>query len=387
MADQEKGLADGIVEAVTYEAPEPVLKKDFLAWHRPRKQYVRYHQWRLEIEKMIDAEPESYSILKYFGLPATDLLDLRYFHDEICAVRNITLRFLGFNTDARPNTRAQTELNLSLDEVRRLEKIDPSSDVIGDNFSLIAGTKSLAYDKARKLGPYDVINLDLCDGFGAQAPGMPNNKNYYNAVSSLFALQARTAHPWLLLLTTRADKQNINEEVLQRLLEKYIDNLKNCSSFRDASCDKFGIKTEESLNAAIENPIGLLPVFLTGLCKWFIGLALAITPPISVKLCSVVGYRVVGNAEQEDLISLALKFTPTLAPVPDPIGLANHSFTVPDECVLSKKALIRVAKRIDVDKKLEDDSTLRQSMIDATANLLSLARYDPNAYRNWAKNT
>lgn len=383
MADQEKGLADGIVETVTYEAPEPVLKTDFLAWHRPRKQYVRHYQWCREIGRMIDAKPESYSILKYLGLPGTDLLDLRYFYDEICARRNITLRFLGFNTDACPNSKAQTELNLSLDEVRRLERIDPLSEVIGDNFSLIANTKSIARQTAYKLGPYDVVNLDLCDGFGARAPGMPNNMSYYNAVSHLFSLQARTAHPWLLLLTTRADKPNINEEVLQKLLKKYIENLNNCLLFRNASCEEFGIKTEKSLDAAIENPVGLLPVFLTSLCKWFIGLALAITPPISVELCSVVGYRVVRDAEQEDLISLALKFTPKHVPVPDPMGLANHPVEAPNECILSTRALKCVAKRIDVDKKLEGDPTLCQSMIDATANLLSLARYDPTAYRVW----
>ena len=59
-----------------------------------------------------------------------------------------------------PTSTAHTELNISLDEVRRLPRVDPMSDVIGDNFALVAKEDSLACRKTRELGPYDVINLD-----------------------------------------------------------------------------------------------------------------------------------------------------------------------------------------------------------------------------------
>jgi hypothetical protein len=128
--------------------------------------------------------------LKYLGLPGIDLLDLRYFHSQVCETRNINLRFLGFNSSAMPTSRGHTELNISLDEVRRLARVDPMSDVIRDNFTLVAKENSIACRKTRELGPYDVINLDLCDGFGAQSPGAVDH-NYYDAVASLLALQAR----------------------------------------------------------------------------------------------------------------------------------------------------------------------------------------------------
>lgn len=381
MSAHEEGLADDIVELAAYEASLPEAK-EFLPWHRPRKQYVRHHQWCEQIERMLDDAPLTDGTLKYLGLPGVDLLDLRHFHATLCEPRNINLRFLGFNSSARPSSTAHTELNISLDEVRRLEHVDPMSHVIGDDFALVAKENSIACSKARELGPYDVINLDLCDGFGAQAPGELNN-SYYNAVSSLFAIQARSKSPWLLLLTTRADKQNVNVDLLQILLSKYIDNLANCEAFLDASREKFAIETEDALRAAAETPDGLLSVFLTGLCKWFLGLALAHQPPTSVELRSVIGYRVDGDAEHEDLVSLALRFTPTFVPAGDPLGLANHQAAAPDECVLSTRALKRVAKRVDADKKLADDATLNQSMIDATASLLGLARYDTDAYKAW----
>ena len=378
-----EGHADDIVEVSTYEATLP-RTREFLPWHLPRKQFVRQDQWREQIELMLDDSPLGDGTLKYMGLPGVDLLDLRHFHSTVCETRNIGLRFLGFNSSATPTNVEHTELNVSLDEVRRLPRVDPMSDVIGDNFALVAKEDSIACRKARELGPYDVINLDLCDGFGAQTP-CALDQTYYNAVNSLLALQSRYKSPWLLLLTTRADRANVDTHVLQALLNKYTDNLTNCTAFREASLDKFSIETAEALGAAAATADGLLAVFLTGICKWFLGLALAHQPPTSVELRSVIGYRVNQGAEHEDLISLALRFTPTFVPATDPIGLANQQVAAPDECVLSTRALKRVAKRVDADKLLAATVGLKQEMIDATAALLGLARYDENAYRDWVR--
>jgi hypothetical protein len=372
--------ADDIVLEIAYEAPLPPAK-EFLPWHRPRKHYVRQFQWRDQINRLLDDIQLTESTLKYLGLPGTDLLDLRYFHSQICEPRNVSLRFLGFNSSAMPTSKAHTELNISLDEVRRLVRVDPMSDIIRDNFALVAKENSIACRKMRELGPYDVINLDLCDGFGAQPPAVDGS--YYEAVRALLTLQARSKTAWLLLLTTRVDKPNIDAQVLQVLLKKYIENLASCARFREASSEKFAIETEEALTAATATADGLLSVFLTALCKWFLGLALAHQPPISLELRSVVGYRVINGAIHEDLFSLALRFTPTFVPPGDPLGLANRPAAAPDECTISTRVLKRVANRVDADKKLDDDGDLHRSMVDASAELLALARYDVEAYKTW----
>ena len=67
-------------------------------------------------------------------------------------------------------------------------------------------------------------------------------------------------------------------------LGKYLANLTECAPFREASRDHFAIETKEALAAAAGTPAGLLPVFLTGLCKWFVALALEHQPPTSVEL-------------------------------------------------------------------------------------------------------
>lgn len=380
----EEALADDIFETIEYEAPMPSQAKgDFWPWHRPRKQYVRQQQWCRELDLLIREKPPSGGVLKYLGLPGDDLLDLRHFHSAICEPHSVKLRFLGFNFSANPRHSRQTDLNISLDEVKRLASIDPQSDIVGDDFARVANPNSIAFERTCALGPYDVINLDLCGGFGAKEPGGLAD-SYYNAVIRLLSLQARNANPWLLFLTTRADSPNVNADVLQKLIDKYCANLEQCDTFREASREHFAIETRDAVTQAVGEPSGLLHVFLTGLCKWFVALALKHQPPTSVEVRSVFGYRVDRDAEHEDLISLAFKFTPTFSAVDDPIGLAGQPAVQLNEGAMATKALRRVARRIDADKKLGEDAALLASMTEATAHLLELARYDVEKYRAWA---
>jgi len=171
--------------------------------------------------------------------------------------------------------------------------------------------------------------------------------------------------------------------MLETLLLKYIDNLADCTAFRDASRDKFTIENEDALRLAAATSSGLVSVFMIGLCKWLLALALNHQPPTTVELRSAFGYRVVKHVVDEDLISLALRFTPTFEVVADPLNLAKQPVAVPDECVLATRALKGVARRVDADKKLFDDPALNESMILATEGLLDLARYDVSKYKSW----
>ena len=256
------GHADDIFSTIVYEAPKP-LKKIFLPWHKPRKQFVRHHQWCKEIQALLaDVQPGGRT-LKYLGLPGVDLLDLRYFHSQVCEPKQLQMRFLGFNSGANPKSESQTDLNISLDEVRKLNMIDPLSEIICDDFCLVANPSSMAWRKTRDLGPYDIINLDLCDGFGAHQPGALDN-THYNAVNRLLSLQAKSKHPWLLFLTTRTGKQDIHDELLQKFHDKYKQNLADCNAFRQVSLDGLDIGDEAALIAAADTPDGHLAVFLAG---------------------------------------------------------------------------------------------------------------------------
>src|SRR5205085_920424 len=111
--------------------------------------------------------------------------------------RSIKLRFLGFNNSAHPESAEQAELNISLHEISKSVFYDPQSEIVPDDFQQLVNESSIAWQKTFGLGPYDVLNLDLCDGFGARPPGRLN-ETYYNALSKLLAVQARRKSPWLL---------------------------------------------------------------------------------------------------------------------------------------------------------------------------------------------
>ena len=380
-SDDEKGLAEDIFGIAAYEIPMPE-KKSFLPWHKPRKQYIRHHQWCTQIEMLLNDMQRDDNTLKYLGLPGDDLLDLRYFQSKVCEPRQMGLRFLGFNRSADPKSSMQTDLNISLDEVRKLSRVDPLSDIIWDDFRLVSNDSSKAWHKARALGPYDVINLDLCDGFGKHEPGVLDD-TYYSAVSRLMSLQSRNKNPWLMFLTTRAEKHHVHGKLLQRLLNKYIQNLASCPPFKAASTETFAIENEAGLRAAADTPEGHLDILLVGLCKWLLSLAVAYQPPFIVEVKSVIGYRVYAGAPHDDLISLVLRFDPTFVPVDDPMKIANHPSALPSECDLAAKALKQVGLRGCADKILSSDAVLQEQMVSGMANLLKLARYDIEAYHKW----
>lgn len=379
----DEGHAEDIFGTHDYAAPQP-HKKEFLPWHRPRKQYVRDRQWREQIEALLSEASPQGNTLKYLGLPGIDLLDLRYFHNAICTPKNLRLCFLGFNSDAAPGSDNQTELNISLDEVRRLPHIDVASEIIPDDFCRIASGDSIAWSKAFHLGPYDIVNLDLCDGFGKHPPGSLED-THYNAVNQLLTLQAKNKNPWLLLLTTRVGRNHVHVDVLEKLLTGYLRNLMDCLPFQNASRESFSINDENTLRQASQTEDGLLSIFLIGLCKWFLGLAVDQQPPSTVKVQNVLGYRVYGKAEHEDLVSLAIKFEPTFIAGHDALALANQPFSPPNECSLAVEALGKISDLQDVDALLRADQSLLDAMTTDMASLLESARYDPAAYREWVR--
>jgi hypothetical protein len=380
---EEEELGDDIFGTDVYEAQRPP-KKDFLPWHKPRKQFVRHFQWCEQVNLLLGEIRPDGGILKYLGLPGVDLLDLRHFHTEICKPKDIRLRFLGFNSGASPKSKAHTELNISLGEVCSLDLIDIQSVVMPDDFCRVADTNSLAWKKAKDFGPYDVVNLDLCDGFAVHEPST-DGTTYYDALNCLIALQARRKDPWLLFLTTRTGRQDINELVLEKLLETYMKNLNNYPKFNRFSKACLTIEDDETLRAIAATPDGHLTVFLVGLCKWMLGLALGQNPPCKIEVKSTIGYRVDVGADHDDLVSIALKFEPTFGSICDPAGLSMGPVAAPNEGNLAVKILGRVLKRISADKILADDVVLYEKMLLASESLLALARYDIGAYRDWVQ--
>src|ERR1700722_13633194 len=146
-------------ETYAQRSPAP---RPFEPWHRPRKQFVREEVWGAEIDWLITQKHTTDENVRYLGLPGADLLDLRYIYQEFCKTGEHRLRFLGFDSAGLPDSLHGDALNVSLQEVRSLPHVDKGSEVLGDNFGLLADRRSIAWAAAERMGPFDIVNIDLC---------------------------------------------------------------------------------------------------------------------------------------------------------------------------------------------------------------------------------
>ena len=373
--DNQDDFTTGIFGDVEYVAPLPE-PKEFKPWHKPRKQFVRSKQWSALLQGLYETR-EPGDPLRYLGLPGTDLIDLRYLHEQLCRANNRPLRFLGFSTEAQPGSPAHDQLNISLDEVRRLSNVDPQSNVIHDDFRRIGNLNSIAWSRTRQLGPFDVVNIDLCDGLASDPP--QSDESVYKALSQLMTIQIRNPNPWLLLVTTRIGRSVFDADAEERIIGHFRENVANCEGFAE-ECERLLELDVRSIDAATCSEADLLKFMTVAIGKWLSALMQA-QATSHVELASTHGYRVNPIAAQEDLVSLALRISPVFAASPDPL-----SPTAPiseDECTTAKAILKRSANRLDVDTILEQQPDLHEELIGETEQLLADARFEVAGYRQW----
>ena len=373
--DDQEVLTEGIFGDFEYVRPQ-TEPKEFKPWHKPRKQFVRREQWSALLQSLYERR-EPGDPLRYLGLPGTDLIDLRYLHEQLCSASNRPLSFLGFNTEAQPGSAAQVQLSISLDEVRRLPNVDTQSDVIHDDFRRIGNPKSIAWSRTLQIGPFDVVNIDLCDGLASDPP--QNADSVYKALDQLMALQGRNPDPWLLLVTTRIGRGMFDADAEERLLSLFHGNVNDCKGFAEA-CEQLLESNVKSIDPATCSEADLLNLMTVAISKWLSVLVQA-HGHSGVELASTHGYRIEPIAVREDLVSLALRVEPIIAASPD--SLSPTAPTPEDECTTAKAILRRSAHRLDVDNILERQPDLHEELIGETERLLADARYEVADYRPW----
>ena len=374
-SDDQDDLTAGIFSDVEYVAPQ-TEPKEFKPWHKPRKQFVRREQWSALLLRLYEQRKPG-DPLRYLGLPGTDLIDLRYLHEQLCRASNRPLSFLGFNTEAQPGSSAHDQLNISLDEVHRLPYVDTQSDVIHDDFRRIGDPDSIAWSRTLQLGPFDVVNIDLCDGLASDSP--QNDDSVYKALAQLMAFQARNHNPWLLLVSTRIGHGMFDADAEEQLMSLFHRNVNACEGFAEA-CEKILESNVKSIDPATCSEADLLKLMTVAIGKW-LSVLVQVYAPSRVELASTHGYRVNPVAAQEDLVSFALRVEPVILASPD--ALSPTAPALEDECTAAKAILRRSACRLDVDTILEQRPDVYEELIGETEQLLADARYEVTGYRTW----
>ena len=368
-------LTTGIFGDIEYAQPR-TASKEFKPWHKPRKQFVRREQLSVLLRRLYEKR-EPGDPLHYLGLPGTDLIDLRYLHEQLCRETGRPLRFLGFNTEAQRGNPAHVQLNVSLDEVRRLANVDSQSAVIHDDFRRIGNSDSVAWHRTREFAPFDVVNIDLCDGLASDPP--KNDQSFYKALAELVAIQRHNPNPWLLLVSTRIRHGMFDADAEGLLTGLFRENVANCEGFTEV-CKEILESDVESIDPATCSDADLLVLMTAAIGKWLSALVRA-QGPSRIELASTHGYRVNPVAVREDLVSLALRVEPVIMPSRDPLSPTPP--TLEDECTTAKAILKRLANRLDVDTILEQHPDMYEELVGETERLLADARYEVAGYRAW----
>jgi hypothetical protein len=373
------------------------LKKDFLPWHKPRKQYIRNNQWNAVTSSLIDHLnlKDKGRSLQYLSLPGSDLLDVRSLY-LVCAAKEVRLKFTGLNEITAEDKASMMDQLISVNELRGLQYIDPSSDVYEDQLERLCVNKSIAQEQIIKPSTsYDVINIDLCRSM-LESPPMEKQSNYYDALFKLLRHQAdNRTEDWLFFVTTRTNQDMVNEGAFKKFVE-VLEQIFNFDQVVYDKCNELKIfSTDVLVNRRIDvkkiDPTSYNNLVSAGIGKWVLS-ALADRPPAhKSKMLQLFGYNVFQEADGPcDMMSFGFwcKHIPNKAV--DTFGLAGGGVNLNAEDV--GKAISRarvnviesVSKVVDVDVHMSNDEVFEE-MLKASSGLMKSARYDVDSYVDWAR--
>lgn len=365
-------------------------EREFFPWHKPRKHYLRIHQWCAELRALIKQNNyQEGDVLHYLGFPGEDFLDLRVLQG-VCERAKVKLRYLGFDRTASYAGR-EFRFNLARHEVFKLGFIQTPSYVLKDDFCVLSNVRSIAYRETSKFRQFDVINIDLCDSIAS--PTDVEYPPYFDAIKRLCDLQVlgRTT-PWVLFLTTRAVRDQIDTRTKDKLFNCVRCNIRDHSDFASAlekslSLDDNKIKEEISDAAQLNHP-ALVNLFGLAIGKWLLQMMVDAVPKLRVRLLKSYSYRV--ETEEPDMLSLAFIFEPHVTLPVDKSGLTPAGISVgqaPDEKLLALDLLNAFCEVADIDSFLHTNEDTHNKMTDKCAELLESVHYDKEGYKKWvAKN-
>jgi hypothetical protein len=354
-------------------------------WHKPRKQWIRRNQWLKEFADLcafLDFREKR--PLRYLSLPGEDLLDIRILR-ECCATKGLKLKYLGLN-DEHASDEPNTWLHVAWNQVNAMDGIHRDSVVIRDRFEEIADQNSKAFQYVQQYGPFDVVNLDLCESI---SPLKSKQKNYYAALEALADFQNKSRapnQPWLLLITSRVGGPWVSPSDMDKLAKCVGTNISANKSFAER-LEQMVPKVSVLASAKVADWKSLLQphfvnLFSVGLGKWLLKMLSSARPQWGVRLVGSYSYRVA--AESPDMVSLAFVIEGYPGRPVDTFGLSQGAMVNAvnyDEPSLALSLLDGVRQIVDIDQKLATERSVYTAMEDETFNLLVSARYKPDLVR------
>ena len=418
MTEDSTDLSEGIVPK---KLPTHIARsKSFAPWHKVRKQYVREFQWNKYVKNLVkhhlrselqttespewsaedapdsddtlDSVPESIRIdnpLRCLVIPGDDLLDIRSLWKDTEDLK-CYIRYLGFNERYGSNEE-NTQLYISNNDVVSQHRIHSDSTVLRDRFQSVANQNNIAYKYLKEVGPFHVVNLDLCDSlFPTQEGDLPS---YYAALHRLTEFQLKsTAQPWLLFITTEVAPNEVDVEQFDALCIPTKENYKTNQGFVeeiDKLVPKEAFSTAESrIDLTSLSEVETTRLFGVAIGKALLSLSQTASPKWRVEMLASYEYGI-NKDKNVSMLSLAFQFRPITSPPVDTTGLSKIKVEPKppvDEAALAIKLVKAVSRIENIDDTLEQDSDLFLRLQEDSANLLQAAGYSRKEYVEWVEN-
>jgi hypothetical protein len=391
-------LAEGVVPPLI---PPPTITREFKpeAWHRPRKQHLRKHQWNYEIvEQIIKKRPAAAAdlALRVFGLPSHEYLDLLSMRD-FCEEHKIKVIYLGFNhsftraTGSGAAAAQPIDLYHELQAQRMIEAstfVHPSSRLVPDFFEQIRLGNSMSRNALKGFGDFDVINLDLC---GCIVGNGEQTTHALEAVSELIRWQStRRLTPWLFFMTTFASPTEINLAGCKLLADAVKENADDSEDFHNELKSRANLDSEALVScfttpgAKVPDTPEFIRIFALSLGKWLAARLRQPNPPSFLSMLPSFCFRH-KDIDAPQLLSLAYLVKP--APSAGAPGITTTKVErtdhAPEYRKHAKKILIKSFDLLDLDQLMKDDEARRREAADETEELLVNCGFDAAAVRTF----
>lgn len=384
---------DGLLPQVLPPQPPPRApgrSRTYAPWHKPRKQWIRRHQWHAEVRQLLaDTHfPADGRIFRYLSMPGEDLLDVRVLR-EACEEAGVQLRFTGLNA-VKAGSADDLQLNLAESAVRGLANVHSGSQVLREMFQNIADKEALAHQEVANSGPFNAINVDLCDHLLLREQD-GSSPTIIDAIARIIENQIEQAsQPWLLFITTRIRPGSVERRNLAALMAAIADNISRHDQFAQAASSLLELEAG-SLQAALEDPDQLDPgrfktIFTLGFGKWLLAYLDSAQPRCGATQRPSCFYSV--HAGQPDMLSLAYRVEVRRSPPADRYNIVGQNVAaVPQEAELAIELLHAVREVFDLDEYLAGDQPGLEQAVNETESLLRDLNYpvdDPaKGYRPW----
>jgi hypothetical protein len=386
---------DDILGRILVQRPEqePAPARTFKPWHRPRKQWIRRYQWHDASAAILREThfPADARIFRYLSMPGEDLLDIRMLR-EACEEQGVELRFTGLNS-VKPGTPDDIRLNIAESEVRGLARIHPGSQILRERFEAIADPNSLAYGAIRNSGPFNAINIDLCDHIALRPQGGGRHTIIDSLAEIIRGQLTYASHPWLLFVTTRVAPDRVEARNLSAFIQAISDNIDRSPDFERGTANLLR-EEGDALRAALAEPMALTPdrfvsLFCLGFGKWLLAYICQATPARRLSMLRSCVYAVQGG--HPDMLSLAFRCDPVSMPPIDSYQLVRPQAPAhTNEEVQLAIALVEETRQIfNLDEMLENEPQLLEAVTVESEQLLRSAHYVVDAvdgeggYRAW----